>query len=89
MMNKSVILTEVLLLLSTVCQYGDRYMIPYNLQINLKLPASQTGLFISIGALACFLFSPLANYMIRKLTSRLGLIIFYFVYFVLDLINSF
>ena len=64
-------------------------MIPYNLQINLKLPASQTGLFMSIGMLACFLFSPFANYMIKKMASRLGLIILYAIYFSLDLLNSF
>lgn len=44
---------------------------------------------MSMGMLACFLFSPFANYMIRKLASRLGMIILYTVYFVLDLINSF
>ena len=64
-------------------------MIPYNLQLNLKLPPGQTGMFMAIGSIACFLFSPLANLVMRKFVCRLGIFAFYVIYFILDLINSF
>lgn len=86
--NKTLIVSEVILLLNCVANYGERYFNSYELGINLKVTHSTIGYLLSVCGISVFFFSPITNILQRRLISKITLQIFFGLYSVVLLLDA-
>ncbi|CAL6045231.1 Major_facilitator superfamily protein [Hexamita inflata] len=88
LINRSVVQIELLLFLTALVSYGERYLVPFNLSVNLKQKPGSIGLLMAISGLSVFIFSPLTGVIGRKLITKYSMILLYSCYVSIMFINS-
>ncbi|CAL5991050.1 Major_facilitator superfamily protein [Hexamita inflata] len=90
LINRSVIVTEALVMICNLSQYGERYLIPSNLAVNFKITAEQIGICMAINSLSSLIFAPLVSVLYSKIVAKyvfLGSLICYLVVLIFNILQ--
>ncbi|CAL5991081.1 Major_facilitator superfamily protein [Hexamita inflata] len=70
LMNRSIIVTESLVFLTNMAQYGERYLIPFNLAVNLHISSETIGMCMAFNSLSSLIFAPLVSVLYNRFVSK-------------------